>query len=115
MPRYRVEKLSWIGGRNVKPGEEIEFAGIPGTALTPLDDDAKAAKLAADTKRLPPKPGSMALVGGRHQVEIPKNWEQETGPALILLARKLGAPAKGTTAKVATTIIKDELARRATV
>lgn len=33
-PRYRVEERSYIGGRMVEPGEEIEYAGRPGRFLT---------------------------------------------------------------------------------
>jgi hypothetical protein len=41
MPRYIVTQLSYIGGRLVEPGEEVEYDGKPGSALEPVDAPAK--------------------------------------------------------------------------
>jgi hypothetical protein len=126
MPRYRVEALSWIAGRSVQRGEEIEYAGIPGSKLTPLDDAAKAAKAAAGPGRanstgrpsLAPQP-TLAPVDANPEkpalVEIPADWEDLNPEQRINLARKLGAPVKGTNAKAADAHIKAEIANRATV
>lgn len=51
MPRYRVNQLSYIGDQLVQEGGEIEYDGVPGDNLDPLDKAAeKAKKGAADAK-----------------------------------------------------------------
>jgi len=122
MARYRVEATSWIGGRTVKPGEEIEYAGIPGSKLTPLDDEAKAAKEAAGAQRAEGTGRATSKFAPinvnpekRRLVEIPDNWEELNSEQRINLARKLGAPVKGTGIKAADAFIKAEIANRAVV
>lgn len=124
MARYRVEAVSWIGGRTVQPGEEIEYAGIPGSKLTPIDDEAKAAKEAAGARRgegngRPNVKPTLAPVDINPEkkplVAIPSDWEGLRPEQRINLARQIGAPVKGTTAKAADTFIKAEIANRATV
>lgn len=44
MARYRVTQNSFINGHLVTAGEEVDYAGIPGFNLDPLDDEARAAK-----------------------------------------------------------------------
>lgn len=113
MPLYRVEALSWIGGRTVRAGEEIEYSGVPGSKLTPLDDAAKQAK--ADATGRKNRPPAKPVGQKRTLVEIPADWETKQGIEIVGLARKLGAPIKGTTKESAVKFIKDEVARRATV
>ncbi|GBQ07873.1 hypothetical protein [Saccharibacter floricola] len=47
MARYRVTTASFINGRTVDVGTVIEYEGIPGFNLEPLDDEAHHAKEAA--------------------------------------------------------------------
>ena len=120
MARYRVEALSWIGGRTVQPGEEIEYEGIPGSKLTPVDDEAKAAKAAAGAFRAestgrPTYRTPEVKTDKPKLVDIPADWEELNPEQRINLARRLGAPVKGTGTKAADAFIKAELANRATV
>lgn len=51
-PRYRVTKRPhFINGRVVEPDQEVNYAGIPGECLEPLDAAAKKARAAADADR----------------------------------------------------------------
>lgn len=43
MARYRVLEKSYINDRLVETGEEVEYEGLPGHNLEPLDKAAKAA------------------------------------------------------------------------
>lgn len=47
MPKYRVTQPSFIHGRMFKAGDVINFDGVPGFNLDPVDDAAKKAKAAA--------------------------------------------------------------------
>lgn len=47
MPRFRVKEVSFIGTRIYQPGEEIDFDGVPGPNLEPIDQPAKAAAVEA--------------------------------------------------------------------
>lgn len=48
MPRYRVLELSYIGDRLQEAESELDYDGLPGSNLLPLDAAArKAAKNAA--------------------------------------------------------------------
>lgn len=49
MPRYRITTESFIHGRLVKVGDVIEYDGVPGFNMDPVDDAAKKAKKAATT------------------------------------------------------------------
>lgn len=44
MARYRVLEMSFINDRIVQAGDEVDYAGDPGTNLEPLDDEAIAAR-----------------------------------------------------------------------
>jgi hypothetical protein len=114
MGLFQVERLSFIDGRDVQAGEKIQYAGVPGKFLTPLDDEAKAQKEAAESGRVPPAPGSVGamLEHGHGLVVIPDDWKQMTPAQIINLARKLGAPARGTGKEQAIDHIKAELIKR---
>ena len=114
MARYRLTKLSFHGGALCPAGSVVEYSGVPGSNMEPLDDEGRAVVAAAQAGRLKPKAGSLNT-GGRTLVEIPKGWEELDGREIVMLARKLGAPIAGTNKVTATTFINDELARRATV
>lgn len=44
LPRYRVTEKSYIGHNLVEAGEEVEYDGVPGSKLVPLNDAAAEAK-----------------------------------------------------------------------
>jgi hypothetical protein len=125
MPRYRLNIRSFINGSIHERGEVIEYDGIPGSNLEPVDDGAKAAREAADADRNR-RAGLRSADGKRpleklppqekpDLVEIPETWRDLPAEQRINLARRLGAPVKGTKAKQADEMIETELARRATV
>lgn len=124
MARYRVNTRSFFD-RLYDVGETVEYDGVPGTNLDPLDDAARAAKEAADAGRQR-RPGLRATDGKRpleplpvekkrEPLEIPEGWRELPPEQRINLARRLGAPVKGTRSKQADEWIETELARRATV
>lgn len=47
MARFRVTECSFINGRYVETGTVIEYDGVPGFNLEPVDAAAKKAKAAA--------------------------------------------------------------------
>ncbi|HHK8874969.1 TPA: hypothetical protein ACQZB3_000549 [Escherichia coli] len=48
--KYRVLRLSHIANQLWPEGSEVEYDGIPGSALEPINDAAKAAKSKAELK-----------------------------------------------------------------
>ncbi|EOC1317151.1 hypothetical protein ACI09J_001773 [Cronobacter turicensis] len=70
IPRYRVTAKSFIDGALLEEGAEITFTGVPGLALFPLNDAAKAAKKQAGQARgsiagsEQPLPGALLTGGG---------------------------------------------------
>lgn len=50
MARYRVLELSFIGDRLSEPDSEIDFDGVPGNNLLPLDAAARKAVKAAEAR-----------------------------------------------------------------
>lgn len=48
--KYRVLRLSHIHNQLWDAGSEVEYDGIPGSALEPINDAAKAAKAKAERK-----------------------------------------------------------------
>lgn len=48
MSRYRILKKSFLGGRLLYPGEEIEFTGTPGSNLELIVSDEPIAPPAGD-------------------------------------------------------------------
>lgn len=48
--KYRVLRLSHIANQLWPEGSEVEYDGIPGTALEPINGAAKAAKAKAERK-----------------------------------------------------------------
>lgn len=114
--RWSVTKTSFINGRLEQPGNVVEYDGVPGSNLDPIDEDAKAAKAAA--AKTSGKPGLAPAPhpdADRSLVEILDGWEHLEPKQRIAIAVKLGAARQGLTADAANTVIKDEIARRATV
>lgn len=44
--KYRILRLSFIGNQLLHEGAEVEYDGMPGSALEPLNEAAKKAKAA---------------------------------------------------------------------
>jgi hypothetical protein len=126
MARYRVNTRSFFD-RLYEAGEQVDFGGVPGSNLEPLDDEARAAKEAADAAKerrpglrstdgkRPVEPQPLPPQPQRALAEIQENWRDLPPEQRINLARKLGAPVRGTNTKRADEWIETELARRATV
>lgn len=53
MPKYCVNRRSYIGGCVVEPGEIVEYDGKPGSNLDPVDKAAAAAKAAVAKGAVP--------------------------------------------------------------
>ena len=51
MPRYQVLTLSFIDGKLYNEGDEVDFNGVPGSNLKPVDGAAQKA-----AKAVPPDP-----------------------------------------------------------
>lgn len=51
MPRYRVNTRSFIADQLVEEGGEIDYEGVPGSNLDPLDKAGEKAKKAAEDLR----------------------------------------------------------------
>lgn len=62
MPRYRVLATSYIGDRLCEPGQEVDYDGLPGSNLEPLDKAAEKAKKDAATKGPAPEPAGNQAV-----------------------------------------------------
>ena len=48
MPRFRVARQSFIGGRVYERGEEVDYDGLPSDNLEPLDDEGRQARANAE-------------------------------------------------------------------
>ena len=51
IPRFKLLEKSFIDGALLDEGTEIEFSGIPGSRLEPLNDAAKLAKEIAEKRK----------------------------------------------------------------
>lgn len=121
MPRYRLKRSVYIAlGPGQPPqllpaGAEIEFGGVPGSALDPLDEAAEKA-----VKERASKPKGLLPVDGRREVprpdpstiEIPDGWLDLRPEQIVNLSRRLGA-ARNNTYTQAIAWIENELKRRA--
>lgn len=132
MAKYRVKKLAFVHGSLVRPGATVEFAGKAGSAfeliegpksaadvVLPALDVAAAKALAAalmaeqaaravDPPVIDPVPVEPAVP----LIEIPADWQGQSGLQRINLARKLAPGTKGIKAADADRIITDEVAKR---
>lgn len=140
--RYRVLVDAYIDDVYYPASNEavsmfVDYAGHPGTALEPIDDEGRrrqaayfatrgttAERALSDKRRLTqgafdpgvlsvapaaPTPGQAAPA---HAVEIPMDWQSLSAGARVLLAAKLGAPETCDTALLADDFIAAEVARR---
>ncbi|MCL4712171.1 MAG: hypothetical protein KJZ73_13090 [Pseudorhodoplanes sp.] len=108
MAHWQAEALLFVDGRLIMPGETFESDAVPGRNWRPLDD-AKANTVTA------PAPLSSPDRKSGDPVEIPENWRGLRPERRINLARRLGAPVRGTGTAEADRTIEAELAMRATV
>jgi hypothetical protein len=61
MARYKLREAAVVGDRYYGAGEEVEFDGVPGPHMEPLDADAKKVAAAADKREAPARdPGMIA-------------------------------------------------------
>jgi hypothetical protein len=88
MAQFRTTERMFIAGRVVAAGEIVEYAGEPGAALAPLDDDAVTAKVAA-VQRWQALAGTIA--GATPGTIAPRNPSRHRD--VLRVARSLGAPA----------------------
>lgn len=131
MARYKLNDTTSIGGALQTAGAEVDYAGWPGSTLEPVDDEAREVKAhydaaRADGRNLPKTPADWraaqaaaeAAAAARkppvsdEPVAIPEGWREQRPEQIINLARKLGAPAKGTNTERAITFIEAQIALR---
>lgn len=97
MARYRAKAQLYVGNRLINPGDLFNSDHEPGSQWEPVDENGKPVAPNGD-------PGA---------VDIPDGWRDLTPEKRISLARRLGAPVKGTDKAAADAKIEAELARRA--
>lgn len=109
MPRYRAKALLYVD-RLISAGEEFASDLPPGLNWEPVD----AAAEAAVAQRFPSGAPAAAQPGGAAPAlaAIPENWRELPTPQILALARRLGAPARGTGRKQAEQHIEREIAQR---
>lgn len=107
----------------------VDYAGHPGTALEPIDDEGRrrqaayfatrgttAERALSEKRRLTQgafDAGAPSVAPGvQPPVEIPMDWQSFSAGARVLLAAKLGAPETCDTALLADDFIAAEIARR---
>jgi hypothetical protein len=130
MPRYRLHAPSYLSvsgrpedARVYQPGAEIDYKGVPGSKMEPLDDKAWTAfhahfgnrpnlKHPFAVKPVAIKPPAPPVHPS--DVDIPEDWREIKGLPLLHLARKLGKTGKFGR-EDAVQFIEAEVARRAAV
>lgn len=90
MAKYRAKDVLYVNGHLIKKGDVFESNEPPGSKWESLDALAKT-----------------------QAVEIPDNWRELQDSQRINLARRLGAPVKGTGTAEADAKIEAELTARA--
>lgn len=130
MARYKLTDTTCIGGSLQTAGAEVDHAGWPGGTLEPLDDEAREIKAyyveAREAGRnLPKTPAEWRAkvaaedakkapaVVNDDPVPIPADWREHRPEQIINLARKLGAPVRGTNTERAITFIEAQIKIRA--
>lgn len=135
MARYKITDTTCIGGSLQTSGAEVDYAGWPGSTLDPLDDEAREIKARYDEAReagsnLPKSPADWRAAQAKaaaaaaavappppppadDPVAIPDDWRDQRPEQIINLARKLGAPVKGTNTARAIAFVEAQIALRA--
>lgn len=75
--KYRVLRLSHIANQLWPEGSEVEYDGIPGTALEPINDAAKAAKAKAERKG---DAATTIIPNGTSNPPVPAGNSNQPGP-----------------------------------
>ncbi|CAM8501822.1 hypothetical protein KVG90_21695 [Klebsiella pneumoniae] len=75
--KYRVLRLSHIANQLWPEGSEVEYDGIPGTALEPINDAAKAAKAKAERKG---EAAKTIIPNGTGNPPVPGGNSNQPGP-----------------------------------
>lgn len=75
--KYRVLRLSHIHNQLWDAGSEVEYDGIPGTALEPINDAAKAAKAKAERKG---EAATTIIPNGTGNPPVPFGVSNQPGP-----------------------------------
>lgn len=107
MARYQAKALLFVD-RLVAVGEEFTSDLPPGLNWEPLDAAARAAVEA----RFNGQAKTESPLRAAPLASIPDDWRELPTPQIIQLARRLGAPAKGTGRKQAEQHIEREIAQR---
>jgi hypothetical protein len=132
MARYKLTNTTCIGGALCAAGAEVDYAGWPGSTLDPLDDEAREIKAYYDEAReagrnLPKAPSDWRAAQAKaaalaapappaadpDPVAIPPDWADQRPEQIINLARRLGAPVRGTNARAAVKFIEAQIKARA--
>lgn len=131
MARYRLTDTTYIGGSLQAAGAEVDYAGWPGSTLDPLDDEARDIKALYGEAReagrnLPKTPADwhakQAVLAAKaapaapvqdEPIAIPADWREHRPEQIINIARKLGAPVRGTNLKRAVDFIEAQIKIRA--
>lgn len=71
MPRYRVNTRSFINDMLIEEGGEVEYNGIPGSNLDPIDAAAKRAKAKAEGKADSDDEGEFTVIDPGKDLESP--------------------------------------------
>jgi hypothetical protein len=79
MARYTVNSKSFVGNAIREEGEVIEYEGIPGPNLTPLDDAAQAEADAAAADAVALKADQVARQQAAAQTGDPGNAVPQAG------------------------------------
>lgn len=134
MARFKLTDTTQIGGSLQTAGAEVDYAGWPGSTLEPLDDEAREIKTyydeareagrnlqksPADWRAAQAKAAALAAAAApppppsNDPVVIPDDWRDQRPEQIINLARKLGAPVKGTNTGRAVAFVEAQIALRA--
>ena len=126
MPQYKLHTDHFLDGARARAGSVVEFDGLPGSEMEPLDDAGweRFHEHAAQRKArgLPPvtrfpfavieSKATGVPVRERKLADLPENWRELKGLPLTNLAIRLGA-ARGIKADQAAKFIEAEEANRA--
>lgn len=140
MAKYQAKAKLFVDNRLIQPGDTFESDLPPGQQWEPMDDAARSAVASRPSSPRTTRPRDGArpaatpeekkaairaqmsalqaqldgIEGDKSDaVEIPDGWEKLKPEQRINLARRLGAPVKGTGAAKADEVIQAEVDKRA--
>ena len=119
MASYRAKAQLYVGTRLVAVGEKFTSDLTPGLQWEPLDEEAHdrfqsyvSHRAKQGIKVQPAKAPAAEKPIDSNVVAIPDGWRDLRPEKRINLARRLGAPVKGTNEAKANEVIEAELAKR---